>query len=148
MISLHHLQSAALLQIHTSMVGKLQLALATAADEVASLLLVWRACAFHFPCVALGRMDFAFWLLAWDRYALAAAATEQMPYQLAMTHRNIIAGIAIDAIAEGKSTQVAVVYDELSRRACLSQCSPQSFCVLCFPQERVGERVRQPRCQF
>ena len=47
------------------------------------------------------RLDFAWWLLAWDRYSLAAAATGQLPYRLAMTHKENIASIAADAVAEG-----------------------------------------------
>ena len=63
------------------------------------------------------RLDFAWWLLAWDRYALAAAATGQMSFALAMQHKAIVADIAADAIVEGTSTLVAVIYDDLMRRA-------------------------------
>ena len=72
-------------------------------------------CALLCLCICICRLDFAWWLLAWDRYALAAAATQQMSFQLAMKHRNNIANIATEALVEGKSTRVAVVYDELVR---------------------------------
>ena len=70
-----------------------------------------RVCAL----VAYGRLDFCWWLLAWDRYALAAAATGQMPFNLAMRHKANMVTIATNALTEGKTTAVAVIYDELVR---------------------------------
>ena len=55
--------------------------------------------------------------MAWDRYALAAAATQQMTFELAMRHKANIVGIASDALVEGKTTQVAVIYGEIARWA-------------------------------
>ena len=109
-------------------------------------------------------LDFGWWLLAWDRYALAAAATQQMDFSTAMKHKAVIAGmccglyargaarhalalscagIAANASTEGLCPLVAVLYDELVRLL--------RVCFLCFPfsctharslfQERMGERV-------
>jgi hypothetical protein len=63
-------------------------------------------------------VDFAWWLLAWDRYALAAAATQQMDFNQAMQHKRVIAEIAADSATEGKSPLIAVIYDDLARLAC------------------------------
>ena len=80
-----------------------------------------RCAALLRSCVSLGvlaclpRLDFCWWLLAWDRYALAAAITKQMTYQQAMEHKQLIVSIATDAILEDRSPQEAVAYDELVR---------------------------------
>ena len=73
------------------------------------------AVAKHCMSFCVGSLEFAWWLLAWDRYALAAAATKQMPFELAMLHKETVTGLAADAITEGKSAQIAVIYDELVR---------------------------------
>ena len=75
------------------------------------------------------RLDFAFWNLAWDRYALAAAAVGQMPFHTAMTYKHVITEVAINALAEGKSPQLAVVYDELTRS--VASCMHFSASLLC-----------------
>ena len=85
------------------------------------------------------RLDFASWLLAFDRYALAAAIVrpQQMPYTLAMQHKaNVrfasfcctrcgkrsacvplqVARVAIDASAENRSCMLGVLYDEVCRK--------------------------------
>ena len=61
------------------------------------------------------RLDFGRWLLAWDRYALAAAATKQMTFLTAMKHKETIMNLAMEAMKEGNSSQVAVEYDEKIR---------------------------------
>ena len=75
------------------------------------------------------RLDFAFWNLAWDRYALAAAAVGQMPFHTATTYKHVITEVAINALAEGKSPQLAVVYDELARS--VASCMRLSTVLLC-----------------
>ena len=60
-------------------------------------------------------VDFAWWLLAWDRYALAAVATKQMDFKQAMQHKAVVAEVAANAATEGKSSLVAVIYDDLVR---------------------------------
>ncbi len=69
----------------------------------------------NIPVFLHGRLDFCWWILAWDRYALAAAATQQMPFEVAMRHKAKIVGMAANAVTEGKSTQLAVIYDDLVR---------------------------------
>ena len=64
-------------------------------------------------------VDFAWWLLAWDRYALAAAATQQMEFWHAMQHKAVVAEIAADLATEGKSPLIAVIYDDLARFVCI-----------------------------
>ena len=61
-------------------------------------------------------LTFAWWLLAWDCYAIAAAMLEQMSFAGAMTHKQTVAQLAAQAQLEGKSVEVAVVYDRLLRR--------------------------------
>ena len=73
---------------------------------------------FAYVCMGyflFDRMDFCWWLLAWERYALAAAATGQMPFTTAMQHKLTVTSVAQDQMAEGRSTQIAVLYDEVVR---------------------------------
>ena len=65
-------------------------------------------------------LTFAAWLLAWHAYALAAAALGQMSYPSALIHMQIIAQIASNAHAEGRTEVLAVIYDRLVRYAPVS----------------------------
>ena len=67
-------------------------------------------------------MDVFLWQQAWDRYALAAQVTGQMPFELAMTHKAIVLKIAENG-AGGRSRFVGVLYDEVARcgSCCLSR---------------------------
>ena len=52
-------------------------------------------------------------IVAWDNYALAAAATGQLKYRAAMGHKAVVLGVAALAPAENRSGLLAVLYNEL-----------------------------------
>ena len=66
------------------------------------------------PPAKYGQLSFSTWLLAWDQYMLAAAMTEQMSIQAAMTHKLVVAKVAQQASPE-QGENLAVVYDMLVR---------------------------------
>ena len=37
------------------------------------------------------------WCMAWDRYAIAAAILEQMPYSSALLHKSAVLEVAVNA---------------------------------------------------
>ena len=56
------------------------------------------------------------WLVAWDRYALAALAVEhQLDFSLSLLHKEVVLAIATAAAAGGRSELLGVLYDELAR---------------------------------
>ena len=56
------------------------------------------------------------WLVAWDRYALAALAVEhQLDFSLSLLHKEVVLAIAMAAAACGRSELLGVLYDELAR---------------------------------
>ena len=56
------------------------------------------------------------WLVAWDRYALAALAVEhQLDFSLSLLHKEVVLAIAMAAAAGGRSELLGVLYDELAR---------------------------------
>ena len=60
-------------------------------------------------------MDLASWLIAFDRYALAACATQQMSFHSAMRHKNVVVELAMSAHAEKRRPLLGVIYDEVAR---------------------------------
>ena len=62
-------------------------------------------------------MDLASWLIAFDRYALAAAATNQMSFKASMSHKNIVVDVAMTAASENRRPLLGVIYDEVARFA-------------------------------
>ena len=68
------------------------------------------------------RLEIGVWLVAWDRYTLAAQAVDhQLTYQQALAHKEVVLEIAFSAKAAGRSELLGVLYDELARspRVCL-----------------------------
>ena len=63
-------------------------------------------------------MDLAAWLIAFDRYALAAAATNQMSFRASMNYKNVVVDVAMTAHAEKRRHLLGVIYDEVARFAC------------------------------
>ena len=63
------------------------------------------------------RLTLAFWLTAWDKYSLAAEALEQLKYTVCVLHKAKIMDLATEAVEGDKGPLVAVIYDELLRRA-------------------------------
>ena len=56
------------------------------------------------------------WMLAWDRYALAALAVEhQLEFGLSLLHKEVVLAITTAAAAAGRSELLGVLYDELAR---------------------------------
>ena len=56
------------------------------------------------------------WLVAWDRYALAALAVEhQLDFSVSLLHKEVVLAIATAAAAGGRSELLGVLYDELAR---------------------------------
>ena len=60
-------------------------------------------------------MNFPLFMQAYPRYAIAAAATNQMGLFEAMQHYANCVSVANAAKAEGRTTLLAVLYDEKSR---------------------------------
>ena len=54
--------------------------------------------------------------MAWDRFALAAAMLDVIPYSAAMQHKQVVLEIAVSAAADEHKPVLAVVYDELVRK--------------------------------
>ena len=62
------------------------------------------------------KLEFATWLVAWDRYALAALAVEhQLDFSVSLLHKEVVLAIATAAAAGGRSELLGVLYDELAR---------------------------------
>ena len=83
------------------------------------------------------RLDFSLWLLAFPRYALAAAASRQLSFVDAMQHFANCHNSAIAAKAECRTTALAVVYDEKSRFAW------KNLSMALWAQFNVGEYARK-----
>ena len=62
------------------------------------------------------RSDLALWQMAWDRFALAVAMLEMVPYSAAMRHKQVVLEIAVSAATDERKPVLAVVYDELVRK--------------------------------
>ena len=56
------------------------------------------------------------WQLAFDRYAIAAAACDQLKYTSAMAHKVVCMKVAARADSKGRSQWLAVIYDRLARQ--------------------------------
>ena len=61
------------------------------------------------------RLDFNAWLIAFDRYAIAAHVTGQMEYSVAMQHKEIVLEVVATGMADGKRPFLGVLYDEVVR---------------------------------
>ena len=65
------------------------------------------------------RLEFAMWLVAWDRYALAAGMTNQMTYAQAMSHKCVVTEVCPQApqlAYESRSAVSVRLHAWLSRR--------------------------------
>lgn len=63
------------------------------------------------------RLELHTWQAAWDSYALAAAAVDQMSFRCAMEHKAKVLERAAMGISQGRKPLVAVLYDEVVRYA-------------------------------
>ena len=59
------------------------------------------------------RLDISDWQMAWDRYALAAAALNQFSYKKAMEHKALV--LEISANAPAGQSLLGVFFDEVAR---------------------------------
>ena len=62
-------------------------------------------------------MHLAVWLQAFDGYAMAAHALDQLSFKAAMAHKHIVQELASSAMAEGRKSLLGVIYDEIARLA-------------------------------
>ena len=56
------------------------------------------------------------WSIAFDRYMLAAAATDQWSVTSALAYKNIVLEVGMGASAKGRKAWLGVVYDEVARK--------------------------------
>ena len=56
------------------------------------------------------------WRAAFDRYALAAHATGQLPLHFALAHADNVMRICDEGKAKGRPLFLGVIYDQLARR--------------------------------
>jgi len=61
------------------------------------------------------RLDFAWWLVAFDRYTISAIATGQLSIVDCMLHKQIVIEVAAASYGESRGPWLAVLYDELCR---------------------------------
>ena len=62
------------------------------------------------------RLEFPWWLVAWDRFAIASQAIPgQLTMQQALLHKDVVINIACSAAAGGRTDLLGVLYDELAR---------------------------------
>ena len=62
----------------------------------------------------------AVWSQAFDGYALAAQALDQLKFSAAMSHKCIVQELASTAGAEGRRPLLGVVYDDVARCGALA----------------------------
>ena len=91
-----------------------------------------RVCFVHFVlCVAIKeegrRLDMSSWLVAWDRYALAATVNEQLTFSEATAHKGVVSEVLALARTGGLPPFLAVLYDEVARCISLYFASVFSF---------------------
>ena len=66
------------------------------------------------------RLEFPWWLVAWDRFAIASQAIPgQLTMQQALLHKDVVINIACAAPAAGRTDLLGVLYDELARAICV-----------------------------
>ena len=58
--------------------------------------------------------------MAWDRYAIGAAVLGQMPYAVAIAHKDRVYETAVNALGEDRLPLLGVLFDEVSRFVYLS----------------------------
>ena len=75
--------------------------------------------------------DIMKWSIAFDRYAITAAAAKQLPYAAALAHKDICLSIALKAPKEGRGRQLGIYYDELVRYVLLFVEHISFISVLC-----------------
>ena len=91
------------------------------------------------------RLEFPLWLIAWDRYVLAAQVVDhQLEFRLALLHREVVQSVACAAAAGGRTDLLGVLYDEMARFHWLGTVSALSFSAL---PGRSGRTLRDEVCR-
>ena len=82
--------------------------------------------ALNLPCATKRKtfMTVIQWRAAFDRYALAAHATGQLPLHLAMAHADNVMRICDEGKAKGRPLFLGVIYDQLARRKWADKVPP------------------------
>ena len=60
-------------------------------------------------------LDFPWWLVAFDHYTVAAVSLGQMSFPDAQKHKAVVVEVAALATSEGRTSLLAVLYDERLR---------------------------------
>ena len=84
----------------------------------------------------------AWWVPAYDGYALAAVVTKQLKLKTALKHKYLVLQVAAEAPADVDCGLVAVVYDKLVRCACRF-CFFFFFSIACVLSGKVGPRSQR-----
>ena len=63
------------------------------------------------------KLDFGKWSIAFDRYAMAAACTDQVSFAGAMAHKEQCLKVAMEAHLDKRGRLLGVYYDEVCRKA-------------------------------
>ena len=100
-------------------------------------------CAYIHGQGAAQWLDFAWWIVAYDHYMPSVVALAQFEsFSDALLYKEVVLEVASLAVKEGRSTVLAVVYDELVRRdSCADhvlECPRGAFV---FRQEELGRPV-------
>ena len=74
------------------------------------------------------RPDIHLWLMAWDAYALAAAALKQFTFYDACLHKRNVMRVAL-SLSKARSPLLGVLYDELAR--CVQWRARMPYCSMC-----------------
>ena len=56
------------------------------------------------------------WFLAFDKYAVAAAVTDQLPFTASFAYKNTVSQVGVQANTKYRSYAVAIYYDEIVRK--------------------------------
>ena len=68
------------------------------------------------PQKAKRPLGFIDWSIAFDRYMLAAAATDQWSFPAALAYKNVVLEVGMGASAKGRKPWLGVIYDEVARK--------------------------------
>ena len=68
------------------------------------------------PAKPVRRLSILEWSIAFDQHALAASACLMWQYPAAITYKQLILEIAINAPGKGRRSHLATIYDELARK--------------------------------
>ena len=67
------------------------------------------------PPKAKAKLSLVQWIAAFDRYAIAAAATNQLTLPAALAHKDLVLKLGSQASSSGRRIEVGIIYDELVR---------------------------------